>query len=257
MGQDGETYQKTVDDRAIILNARAYYWQPWIITAPDWTDLRCGFFLSLTDDVGDDLTTGLAETIANTGRLSTTDRYWLGVRGGTVGGGVFIGFVNSIERFPNILGDTVLASSDAGVGTTNTKFWRPANSNNNAWGAAIYDGYNIMPRAHIQDNNQIHFPQDAPTVAAGYAVLLGIQLLRDSVDSKTLTVRIKSAPKSADWIYSNAPTKELIQQTMVTWPASAQMGPVSLSDVPNSFYFYWPFRNSRLRVHSLGLVRAA
>ena len=63
MGQDAECYQKTVDDRAIILNPRAYYAHPFL--APDWTDLRVGFFLSLTDKTNDDLTTGFAETIPN------------------------------------------------------------------------------------------------------------------------------------------------------------------------------------------------
>jgi hypothetical protein len=124
---DAECYQKTVDDRAIILNTRAFYYQPWIVSGPDWTDLRCGFFLSLTDAANDDLTTGLAETIAQPTPpgMQTTDRYWLGVAGGAVatGGPVFIGFTNSVNHFPDVLGDTVLASSDAAVGTTNTKFW--------------------------------------------------------------------------------------------------------------------------------------
>jgi hypothetical protein len=272
MGQDAECYQKTVDDRTIILNVRSYYVQPFL--AGDWTDLRLGFFLSLTDALNDDLTTGaFAETI--TGHLGPHDRYWIGAAVGEPGvgglvhprpprpgqppppptnpGGVFIGFTNTVERFPNLRGDSVLVSSDAGVGTTNTNFWRPANSSNDKWGAAIYDG--IFPRAHITDNIQQHFPQNPATVAAGYAVLLAIQLLRDNADSNTITARIKSSTKSADWLYSNTPTKEAIQQAMETWPPSQQMGPVSLSQVPNAFYFYWPFRKTRLRVHSLSLLR--
>jgi hypothetical protein len=260
MGQDAECYQKTVDDRTIILNQRAWYAHPFV--AGDWVDLRLGFFLSLTDAVNDDLTFSgtpgapgdLAETIANPGLLDVWDRYQLGVAGRGPGGNDFIGFTNTIERTPNLLGDTVLVSSDGGIGA-GTNFWRPANSKNNAWGAAIYDGN--QPRAYILDNVQQHFPQNAATVAAGYAVLLALQLLRDKPDSRTIRVKIKSSTKSADWMYSNTPTKELIHQAMANWPPSAQMGPVTLSVVPTAFYFYWPFRRSRLRVHSLGLLRAA
>jgi hypothetical protein len=252
MGQDAECYQKTVDDRTIILNPRAYYYQPFI--AEDWTDLRFGFFLSLTDEVNDDVTTGLSETIVNPIGFQSYDRYWLGVSS-AIHGWPFLGFTNMDRRFPDAFGDTVLASSDAGVGA-GTTFWRPRNSIDNTHNAAIVDTPGIRLAA-AGANCQQHFPQDAPTVAAGYAVLLGLQLLRDDKNSTRISMRIKSSANSADMLYSNTPTKELIRQSMENWPDSVQAGPVTLSNVPNSFFFSWPFRNSRLRIHSLGLLRAA
>jgi hypothetical protein len=247
---DAECYQKTVDDRAIILNVRGYHYQPFI--AGDWTDLRLGFFLSLTAAANDDLTTGLGETIPNLGALEAYDRYWLGVS--SVYKWPFLGFTNMGEKIPDPNGATTLVSSDAGVGTTNTNFWRPANSHNNAWSAAIVDA--DISRAGHADNLQQHFPQDAAG-AGGYAVLLALQLLRDNPGSKSISMRIKSSAKSADMLYSNAPTKELIVTSMQNWPDSVQMGPVTLSQVPDSFFFSWPYRNSRLRIHSLALLRAA
>jgi hypothetical protein len=247
---DAECYQKTAEDRAIILNVRAFYKQPFV--APGWKDLRLGFFLSLTDEVNDDLTTGLAETIVNPGVLSFFDRYWLGVIDNATGA-TFAGFTNVGAHFPDPQGDSTLVASDAGVGA-GTAFWRPGNSSNNKYSAAIVD--TKQKRSAILDNLQQHFPQDSGTVAAGYAVLLGLQLTRFSTTSRTLNMRIKSTTKSADMLYSNTPTKELIQQSMESWPVSAQMGPVTVSHVPDTFYFYWPFRNSRLRVHSLGFLRA-
>jgi hypothetical protein len=106
------------------------------------------------------------------------------------------------------------------------------------------------------DNLQQHFPQN-PAGAGGYAVLLALQLLRDNPTSRTITMRIPSKPKSADWLYSDTPTKELIEQTLGHWPDSMQMGPVTVGQVPDAFYFHWPFYNSRLRIHSLALLQAA
>jgi hypothetical protein len=102
-----------------------------------------------------------------------------------------------------------------------------------------------------------HFPQSAGAVAAGYAVLLAIRLTRDHVTSRTITAYVKSAGESADMLYSNTPTKELIRDTMQSWPDSLTIGPASLAHVPDAFYFYWPFRNSRLRIHSVGILKAA
>src|SRR5580765_6939876 len=116
MGQDAECYQKTVDDRVIILNPRAYYIQPFL--APDWTDLRLGFFLSLTDKTNDDLTTGFAETITGA-PFAAYDRYWLGVID-VAGGQTFAGFTNVGARLPDTYGDSVLVASDSGIGTGTT-----------------------------------------------------------------------------------------------------------------------------------------
>lgn len=254
MGQDAECYQKTVDDRVIILNVRAGYIHPFLAGA--WTDLRCGFFLSLTDAVNDDLTTGLAETISDAGRgLPPQEHYAIGVGHAAGASSMFIGFINRTGTGPNYKGHSMLVSSDAGLGTTNTNFWRPKNGDNDRYAAAIFDGSRQIGVGPM--NVQQHFPQDAPTVAAGYAVLLALQLLRPDPNSRTITVRIKSSGNSGDMLYSNTPTKELIHQTMENWPPSQQMGPVTLSAVPDAFYFYWPFHKSRLRVHSLGLLRAA
>jgi hypothetical protein len=242
---DAKVYQKTAQDKVVILNVRGYEVQPFV--APNWTDLRVGFFLSLTSALSDDTTTGLAETITNPG-TDGTQRYALGVL--RAGGDTFIGFSNNV---PGGGGDSVLVSSDAGIGTTNANFWRPANSSNNALSAAIYDSGAF--RAYGVDGLQQHFVQD-PVGAGGYAVLLGLQLLRDNAQSNTVRVNIKSSGNSADMLYSNTPTLDVLHQALEAWPASKQMGPVTLSAVPDRFYFYWPFRNSRLRIHSYGVVKA-
>jgi hypothetical protein len=256
---DANVYQKTAQDKVVILNVRGYENQPF--AAPNWLDLRVGFFLSLTTALADDTPTGLAETITNTGGDVTNDRYYIGLRGpskispgGPSPSGVsFIGFTN----VGPVSGDNgLLVSSDADVGTTNANFWRPANSASNIYCAAIQDNGQYL--VFSPDGLQQHFPQD-PVGAGGYAVLLGLQLLRDNAQSRTVRVNIKSSGHSADMLYTNTPTLDLLKQTLdAAWPPSKQLGPVTLSAfaMPDSFYFYWPFRNSRLRIHSYGVVKA-
>jgi hypothetical protein len=250
MPDPAECYQKTPQDRTLILNVRSWYIHRFV--AVGWTDLRLGFFLSLTDDVADDTPTGLDETIVN--QISYFDFYWIGALDTLAG--AFAGFTNIGRNVPpDLFGGSTLVSSDAGTGS-DTIFWRPGNTmdQDNLWSAAIAEaGVKRTPPA---DNLQQHFPQN-PAGAGGYAVFLALQLLRDNPDSRTITMRIPSKTKSADWLYSNTPTKEMIEQTMGHWPDSMQIGPVTVAQVPNAFYFHWPFYNSRLRVHSLALLQAA
>lgn len=247
---DAKVYQKTPQDKVVILNVRGFERQPFI--APNWVDLRVGFFLSLTSAANDDdYTTDLTETIVNPGSMDPTGRYSVGVLLGATGL-TFIGFTNLIQG--NLVGDSVLVKSDAGVGTTNQNFWRPANSANNTLSAMIMDAGIV--RDQSPDGLQQHFPRD-PVGAGGYAVLLGLQLLRDNAQSRTVRVNIKSSGQSADMLYSNTPTLDVLRQALAAaWPPSKQMGPVTLSGVPDTFYFYWPFRQSRLRIHSYGVVKA-
>jgi hypothetical protein len=173
----------------------------------------------------------------------------------TGAGTAFCGFTNAYFAGSQDEGDTVLASSDAGVGTTNTNFWRPCNVLNNIWTALILDG--STGRAWSLSGLPVHFPQNAGTVAAGYAVLLAIQLLRPTAESKVITVKIKSAAGNADMLYTNTPTNDLLHSSLSAWPTGVQtLGPVTLSVVPDALYFYWPFHRSRLRIHAYGIEDA-
>jgi hypothetical protein len=251
----GQCYQKTVDDRTVILNVRAPYIHPFV--DGEWTDLRVGFFLSLTKAAANDDTTGLAETLPASGSAS---RYWIGLKSNNAAlpgtGGQFIGYSNSQQfRAGNDVGDSRLDSSDIGLGTTNAFYWRPSNVANLSLGFRVLDGATV--RGGLGNGSQQHFPQDA-TGATGYAVLLAMQLLRPSGTSRMLTIKSKAQNYSTDMLYTNTPTKDVLRTSLQTWPSNVQqVGPASLSGIPDALYFYWPFHNSRLRIHSLGLLQAA
>lgn len=259
-----EIYSKA-GEKVVIPAVREAYIQPF--DAPNWLDLRVGFFLSVTDKTNDDLTTGLTETITNTPGvgLSPSDRYWIGVKTNEVAlprtsGVVFCGYTNSIQapydETREFIGDTILFSSDDGVGAGGD-YWLPKNGFNDSWSAMMSDGQAMRTRGI--NGEQQHFAQDALIVAAGYATLFAIKLTRASVQSRiiSMTVKRSPAPLSTDILFSNTPTVAIIEENLQSFPAgTASMGPAQVTRVPDALYFYWPFRGSRLRIHSIGVLKA-
>lgn len=241
----------------MILGIREYFLYPF--QAPNWLDLRVGAFLSITDESDDDLITGLSETIGSNHVVDGyQDRHFIGLRSQAAGPSwVFAGFTNVFDTNGK-KGLQQLVTSDQGIGTTNANFWRPRNDEGgpsvDVACASILDSGPV--RAYGGDGLQQHFPQNVAG-AGGYAVMLGIQLLRDRVDSNILTMKIKSAIHSADMFYTNTPSDDLLHTTLSAWtPDVRQLGPVQLSRLPTALYFYWPFRNSRLRIHACGVLKA-
>jgi len=249
---------KGASDKTILLGIRESLTQSF--SAPNWIDLRVGFFLSLTDEVSDDLGTtvaGLAETIAVTPTIVPANHVFIGLKDAgpllpySTAASVFAGFSS---LYP---GQSRLSSSDIGSGTTNSNYWRPNNLSFPNRTFLVLD--NQIPRA-TADNVAplyLHFPQNT-TNAGGYAVLLGMQLLRANAASKVVTIKVQSSGQSADMLYSDVPTSELIHNSLEAFPTSVQtVGPFTLSALPTAFFYYWPFRSSRLRIHSQGFLRAA
>lgn len=258
----GELIYKGTDGVVIIpVRKRCFY--PF--SAPGWTDLRVAFFLSLTDETADDTSTGLAETLA--GVTDPEDRYWIGIRN-NIGAlprfedsdtkVTFIGFTNSkpTDGADEAADDSILSSSDEGVGTTNSNFWFPHNSTEHFHSAMIIDGETVMDNSTT--GLQQHFPQDE-VGAGGYSVLLGMRLLRSGPRERTVQASFKTATFSGDILFSSFPDKDLIEDTIVDWPTSVQVldSTTDMSEVPSGMFFYWPFNDSRLRIHAVGLLKAA
>jgi hypothetical protein len=255
-----EIYQKTPADKTLILGVRESMIYPF--QAPNWVDLRLGFFLSLTTAAADDVIPTVGETLTTSGQFQPENRYWIGLKSNDPGmpgaSSRFIGFCNGRAPTAADPGNSVLVSSDIGLGTTNSNYWRPTNSWDNTLAAGMLGGGWLL--ASAADGVQQHFPQ-SEAGAGGYAVLLGIQLLRSTGTSQTVTVKLKSSGHSGDMLYSSAPTLDLLLSSLQNWPTGVQqLGPVTFSTPPagvgDALYCYWPFLNSRLRIHAVGFVKA-
>lgn len=251
---EADLFQKTPADQVIVLRTRQ--WKIYPFTATGWTDLRVGFFLSLTKAGGpppvDDVT-DLEDTIGTSGFMPARDHYWIGVKTRTDAmpgspGVIFAGFSNVRA---GAFGPGILSASDNGVGT-GTDYWWPHNGGDVNASAVI-----------VQENNratfsppglQQHFPLN---LAGGYAVMLGLRFLRPNANSRMWTMEIKTDGTNADMFYSSTPTKELLVSKLQAWPAAVQMGPMELATfVPDALYCYWPFALSRLRIHSVAVYKA-
>jgi hypothetical protein len=106
-----------------------------------------------------------------------------------------------------------------------------------------------------------HLPQNTAG-AGGYATLVMLRYQRDDYAGRAKTIRmsVKITPgaNSSDILFSNTPSKSILETNLATFPTPAQqLGPVQITTVPNCLYLYWPFRNSRLRIHAAGIYRAS
>jgi hypothetical protein len=237
-------FAKGGTENTLILGVRESFLYPFI--APNWTDLRVGFFVSLTDAINDDLTTGLAETINNPGPF---DFYFMGV---------FAGQTREFAGFSNWLGllnaqVSKLVSSDLAIGTSNAYFWRAQSVTPTDCGG-IYTGTDQI--LVLGDGSQQHYAQD-PANAGGYATLLTMRLTRPNPNSNSITFSTKSGTHSGDVLFTNTPTAAVLNNNLQAFPQTVQqLGPYGFSGQLNALYFFWPFHNSRLRIHAVGILQS-
>jgi hypothetical protein len=199
----------------------------------------------------------MADTLP--GPAPFTDYYFIGVTDRATGQ-TFMGYSNcdpSSRPFGTSNGDSMLVSSDGGIGTTNAFFWRPKNSRSDSDSALIIDGQQLRRRGG--DGTQIHFAQ-VPASAGGYATLLALRLQRDSGTSRTISMTVKrdTVNHKGDVAFSNDPSSVILKSYLDDFPATVQqLGPVPVGHVPDTLFLYWPFPKTRLRCHSCGLVKMA
>ena len=231
-------------------------------TATDWTDLRVGFYISATGDADpgeDDTITGLAETIGTEPRprLGTEDRFFLGIGFNAVNPAYvnFLGYTNCGRPTEPSLGSSKLVSSDSGVGTSNTDYWRVKNEISDNYILQIQEGR--VTRAFNQSGWAVHVPQVVGGGhAAGYASLVRLRFRRDDAHGRAKIIRMEAPNSGADAQYTGTPSAAALTSALQSFPTNiVQLGPVELLAVPNKLVWYWPWHNSSLRVHAAGIVK--
>ena len=250
-----QIYNKGGTEKLVIMDVRQGLSQRFV--APNWLDLRVGFLLSITDKTGNDTIGSLAETLTATPFLGPWDRYYIGLIHQD-SNHIFIGFTNrGITSGFQTVGDSVLSLSDAGVGAGTDYYW-PHNSERDSWSGQIVDRFNErqLTRVQSQNNVQQHFNAGG---APGYATLLMLRLQRDDLGGRSniITTTMKQGTLSTDVLFTDDPSETILQENLEGFPGTVQTwGPLELTQVPDALYLYWPFHNSRLRIHAMGVLKS-
>ena len=253
-------------DQILILGVRESATQPF--NAPNWTDIRIGMFLSVTQTGtgNEDKPNIPPETITTTPSFYPANWMWIGVKDSGPnlpgpGTNQFIGWSNVMA---NLSGDSMILSSDLGI-SSGTYYWRIKNSR---------DADPTQPTAFVMEDSgrglgwsrdgiQPHFYQAAdpgnPAPAGYYCGMLGFRMTRPNGGSRIVTVQVPhTGLHSSDMFWTNAPTQAQLLTLLDPWPTNVQtIGPVSFSTVPESLFAFWPYHLSRLRISSWGILRAS
>jgi len=235
-------------EKVLVLNTREALLYQSVV--PNWKDIRVGAFVSITKTAADDDPTGLAETLATTG--VEADRLWLGMKDSTNNlprSAPFFGVGNS--PVTETAGSSVVETIDADLR------WRAKYATSSV-GCFLNDGTNKFAETTLQPFRTIQAPA---SLSNNYCTLVLLKMVRsivgNTVDHFYVAKVTDAAVDYADsGIESLTPTIDAIRSGFRTAVFTEILsGPHTFSSVPDTFFAYWPFSNSRLRIHSLAIEK--
>jgi len=259
-------FDKGPGEKNLILDVRQAAVYPF---TGGWIDLRIGFFLSVTKAAADDDPSSLAEVITHpvgSNDMPRPNRHWIGLKTNNqtfprTNNITFIGFTNAGQNShgDDDEDDTNLVSSDSNKGTaTNQYWWRSTSLVAGQELHYAFQGWNGVAQRVFGGSGFPHLPQ-VPASAGGYAALIAFRIRRPDASSTHLIFEI---PHPSIWrtdiLWTNTPSKTLLTAQLEAWSFPVQVrGPYTFTgSLPDALFAYWPYHNSRLRIHCWGM-RAA
>jgi hypothetical protein len=232
-------------DKVLILDSRQALIYPF--TAPNWLDLRFGAFISLTRLTDNNDPTTLAETLTTTGLQ--TDRVWMGLKKTDQYGprnSAFFGLSNSAIAEAGT--SSIVEAGDV------AQRWRYKGIANKA--IVLNDGTTLQDNAGTVFGPEMN-AESTPSVNPGRASLFMLRMVRTSGTSSTVgnfyyvkTTRVSDYADAN--VFTDNPTIGLIRSNLKSATWTSVLAPATFLTVPpDCVYFYWPFSNSRLRIHSI------
>lgn len=221
-------------EQMLILGTRQGLILPF--TAPSWTDLRLSLWLSLTKPAADDDNTSLTE--ATLTYINAADQIWIGFKN------------NSNDTLPSVAG-----SKFAGLAHNSTNSTLSA-SGTTSW---ITDtetrGYEWEGASNLAFSSGASLALPGTGLnASTYAQLLIIKLTRPNSSSLAVTAVISGDTANRTATPTIASARSLSRTVASTWSAGAG---TFTTVVPDAIFVYWPYFNSRLRIHAFVLEKFA
>lgn len=243
---DSIIYNLASSDKTLILGTRAPFLQSFI--AQNWSDLRLTFAVSLTKESDPNDPTGLSEAIGASGEDNNQ---------------VYIGFKYS--------GDSALPPSSNFFGIS-TKLAAGGTSVTLQDGGQYLDFYPTPDSNHtLYASNGTTRVNNTPTMAggvrmqdslsgfyAGYAQLIMLRLRRlDPTSNKidSLESIVTNSQPDHGFPFITDTTLANLRALTAAATFTPVIGPFTFVNLPDAIYCFWPFLNSRLRIHSYTLEK--
>lgn len=235
-------------DNTLILGSKDVFLQQF--KTLNWTDLRLSMMLSLTKQSDPNDPTGLAESLG----------------AGEDANQVYIGFKSADSLLPpstNFWGTSTRNTAHAGDST------ELAGGGGAEWTygclstvtQCLYASNGTTKQNNVPGLGTSPYFQDGSGIIPGYATFISLRMLRN--DPTSNLVDLLECAEVAGVIGlgpSGLQTDTSIANIRALTAAAdfaSVMGPFSFTSVPNAIFAYWPFVNSRLRIHSYVLEKYA
>jgi hypothetical protein len=229
---------KAGTDKTLILGTREGLLYPF--SSPNWLDIRLSAWLSLTTGVADDVSpaTGVADitNIENLPYVTARDAFWFGFKTNNSTFPLTTGVVFQGATF------TVLSGTQSLRRQTNVLITTPTT------GAFAYDG----PTARQQTNFVLgNFPSES---SSGYAVAMIVRMSRPTTSSLAVQCNWATFPTGG---FTSTPDIASLRSFTVTNSGGPGNAAPASSSTPDAVFIYWPFNNSRLRIHAMMVEKYA
>lgn len=227
-------FQKTATDNCLILGARESLTYPFSLG--NWTEVRMGFYISVTSSSGDNTLYGGNETIPFASGPAN----------------IYVGLTSSEPGFPRQNGKTYIGLGPHNPGSTqnlNSTVISCADASNTRLAAVDASGNLSISTAGA---GMIGYTNT--TGNTNYARFYGLRYVVSSNNQYTVTKTAGASPVTN-------PTVEDTRAQLQAMPSSDSLGSLyfnygfTSSGVqlprPNNVYLYFPFWGSRVRIHAL------
>ena len=245
-------YNLNGTDKTLILDTRAPMIQGF--KATNWTDLRLTFAFSVTKQSDPNDPTGLDELIGSGGDADQ----------------IYMGFKSNDALYPPATNFFGISTQLVTPGTAQTHLQdNPPSFSSLSTGRVGDFGHPIFISNGTSklNNTPVYINgvcmQDS--VQSLYASIVILQMIRNDPTlnlvnalNSIYTVFPNGGGYTANLpaYYSDTSTNNLRTLTAATTLTNVA-GPFTFATLPNALYFYWPFLNSRLRIHNLLLEKYA
>jgi hypothetical protein len=241
-------YQISGGDKCLILDTRQQFIYPF--AAPNWTDLRVGFYVSLCKATNNADPTGLAETLTTVGQ--SADRFFIGLKDNNTtfpnqAASHYMGFTNA--QSPENTTSSQIVSTDVATGATNSNYWRATSVIQ--W--RMMNGLTVTPLG--SSANCVHFPQ-VPANIGGNAAMLPLRFTRAAA-STTISMSGFLSGVDFGFVYDSSCLISTMRSAFRTITWNTMSATFNMGVVPDSLYFYWPFNLSKLRIHAVCIEKFA